>query len=204
MAATLRQLLIQRAARLQEAPALATEAWGLLSYTQLRNRVEGVALGLMALDLPIGTTVRPGGLVPWDWVVELAATCCGLRWDPSGQPVPVALLGGSAFNDEGGRQPYHDREDGVEPETPCFPGWTHGTWLAQLQRLNRILGWDHRTAVCVPPAALGTAEGRVAAWSALFAGAQLRLEEPSPQRRWWGRPRPADPPWDPAPFSGLL
>lgn len=204
MAATLRQLLIQRAARLQDAPALATAAWGLLSYTQFRNRVEGVALGLMALGLPPGAPVHTDAGGPWGWVAELAAACCGLRWDPVGEPISAALLGGSSFNDEGGRQPYHDREDGVGPETPCAPGWTHGTWLAQLQRLNRTLGWDHRTAVALPPEALPTPEGRAAAWCALYAGALVRLEAPAPQRGWFGRTRSVVPPWDPGPFSGLL
>lgn len=204
MAETLRQLLIQRAARLQEAPALATKAWGSLSYGRFRNRVEGVALGLMALGLPPGAAVSPGAGVPWDWVAEVAAACCGLRWDPAGQPLPAALLGGAAFNDEAGRQPYHDREEAVGPDTPFLPGWTHGAWLARLQRLNRTLGWDHRTAVALPPAAMATPEGRAAAWSALYAGASLRLEDPEPRPGWFGRTRSVVPPWDPGPFSGLL
>ena len=64
MATTLRDLLIQRAARLQGRPALTTPDWGTLSYAQLRNRVEGVALGLLATDPP--STVFCGTGTPWD------------------------------------------------------------------------------------------------------------------------------------------
>ena len=52
MASTLRDLLIQRAARLQGRPALTAPEWGTLTYAQLRNRAEGVALGLLASSPP--------------------------------------------------------------------------------------------------------------------------------------------------------
>lgn len=204
MAETLRQLVIQRAARLQGAPALASAAWGPLTYTQLRNRVEGVALGLMAEAPAPALAVHARTGTPWDWVAEVAAACCGLAWLPQGAPIPPEVLGGSAFNDERGRQAYHDREEDVEPDTPFLPGWTQGSWLAQLQRLNRSLGWDHRTVLVLPPDALGGPEGRAAAWSALYAGAALRLEVPPPRRGWFGRPLAAEPSWDPAAFAGLL
>ena len=48
MIQTLRDLLLQGAARLQERPALTVPDWGTLSHAQFRNRVEGVALGLLA------------------------------------------------------------------------------------------------------------------------------------------------------------
>lgn len=204
MAETLRHLLIQRAARLQGSPALVTEAWGTLSYLQYRNRVEGVALGLMAGNPAPGQGVHAATATPWDWVAEVATACCGLVWQGEGTPLPREVLGGAVFNDEAGRQAYHDREEEVSPDTPFLPGWTQGAWLGQLQRLNRTLGWDHRTVLVMPPEALATAEGRAAAWSALYAGACLRLERPVQRRGWFGRPLPAPPAWDPAPFAGLL
>lgn len=202
MAVNLRHLLIQQAARLQHAPALAVEPWGTLSYLEFRNRVEGVALGLSA-RAPGGPLHAATG-TPWDWVAEVAAACCGLEWRPEGSTVPSDALGGPAFNSEAGRQAYHDQEDVVDADTLFRPGWTHGAWLSQLQRLNRTLGWDHRTLLVMPPEALATPEGRAAAWSALYAGAFLRLERPRRSRNGLGRPLPMLPSWDPTAFQGLL
>ena len=54
------------------------------------------------------------------------------------------------------------------------------------------------------PKALATPEGRAAAWSALYAGAFLRLERPRRSRNGLGRPLPMLPSWDPTAFQGLL
>src|SRR5512141_1600953 len=110
MADNLRKLLIQRAARLQERPALTAPPWGSLAYSQFRNRVEGVALGLLAEALPPGTPCFCATGTPWDWAAEAAIACCGLRWDVTGTRVDPAILGGPRFNDEHGRGPYHERD----------------------------------------------------------------------------------------------
>lgn len=142
---------------------------------------------------------------PWDWAGELAAACCGLRWDPAGPPIPPEALGGTRFNDEAGRQPYHDREDRVAPTSPFAGTLTQADLLTRLARLNRTLGWDHTTVVQLPTSALGTTGGRGALWSALFAGAHARLlDAPPPSPRRWFRRHPASPAWDPSPFEGLL
>ncbi len=190
MASNLRQLLIVRAARLQERPALAAPDWGTLSYFRWRNRVEGVALGLMAS--PPRTALFAATGSAWDWACEVAAACCGLRWDPAAPPAPEAVLGGSAFNAEGGRQAYHDGEAVLGPGTPFAPHLTHGELLGRLQRLNGRLGWDHETRFRLPLEALGSRPGRAALWSALYAGACAELV-PGQAREW-----------DPAPFEGLL
>ena len=78
MATTLRDLLIQRAARLQDRPALTALDWGTLSYAQLRNRVEGVALGLLAAEPP--STVFCATGTAWDWAAELAAAASRPSW----------------------------------------------------------------------------------------------------------------------------
>jgi len=123
MATTLRDLLIQRAARLQGRPALTTTDWGTLSYAQLRNRVEGVALGLLATEPPSAVFCATG--TPWDWAAELAAAASGLAWDPAGQAVPPEVLGGARFNAEAGRGPYHAREQLVgPPPRPSPPALT--------------------------------------------------------------------------------
>jgi len=188
----LRALLIQRAARLQGYPALTAAPWGTLAWPAFRNRVEGVALGLMALEPPVGARVFSGTGGPWDWACEVACACCGLVWEPGGTAVDPAILGGPRFNDEGGRQAYHDRDHELEPETPCCPGLDHGTLLARLGRLNGKLGWDHETVVEIPVAGLGTPEGRGALWSALFAGGHARLVEGGARG------------WEPGVFLGLL
>lgn len=209
---TLRKLLIQRAARLQERPALTAPGWGTLDYGQWRNRVEGVALGLLAEALPVEAPVFASTGGPWDWAAEVAAACCGLRWDPAAAPIPAAILGGPRFNDELGRQGYHDREDLVEEGTLFCNGLHHAELLLRLQRLNRRLGWDHDTVLRLPAERLGQselgAELRAALWSALYAGSHARLE-PSAEARGggflsrWRRGSASDAPWDPEPFRGF-
>lgn len=182
MAATLRQLLVQRAARLQGRPALTSSAWGTLSHAQFRNRVEGLALGLMANPLPPGTAVRWDGAGPWAWAAEVAAACCGLAWEPSGRALEPEAAGGLGFNSEDGRGPYHDRGEDLSPEAPFHHGLSHGEVLRRLARLNARLGWDHETTVAVPEAAASSPEGRAALWSALYAGAHATLAEAGPAR----------------------
>ena len=186
MATTLRDLLIQRAARLQDRPALTALDWGTLSYAQLRNRVEGVALGLLAAEPP--STVFCATGTAWDWAAELAAAASGLTWDPAGRAVPPKVLGGSLFNDEAGRGPYHAREQLVGAGTPFMAGLDHAGLLARLRRLNVQFGWDHETRVELPHARLGEAPLRAALWSALYAGGHAVL----------GAAR-----WDSHPFEGF-
>ncbi len=188
VAETLRDLLIQRAARLQERPALTTPDWKSLSYAQLRNRVEGVALGLLGQATP-PTAICSATGTPWDWVAEVAAAASGVPWDPAGQPLPMDLLGGPRFNDEAGRGPYHAREQVVQAATAFGPGVTQGELMARLRRLNVRLGWDHDTAVELPLNRLADPTVRAALWCALYAGAHAVL-------------RPSAP-WDGQPFAGL-
>jgi hypothetical protein len=188
---TLRALLIQRAARLQERPAFTAPGWGTLAYPAFRNRVEGVALGIMAGEPPMGTRIFSATGSPWDWACEVACACCGLVWAPEGAPVPAEVLGGPRFNDDGGRQAYHDRDHNLLAGTSFTGGLDHGELLARLARLNRRLGWDHDTRVALPQDALGTPEGRGALWSALYGGSHAVLTE-GPVRDW-----------DPEPFRGL-
>ncbi|MFN7957952.1 MAG: hypothetical protein U0P46_06490 [Holophagaceae bacterium] len=186
MATTLRDLLIQRAARLQGRPALTTPDWGTLSYAQLRNRAEGVALGLLATDPPPAVFCATG--TPWDWAAELAAAASGLAWDPAGRPVPAEALGGPRFNDEAGRGPYHAREQVVGAATAFMAGLDQAGLLTRLRRLNVQLGWDHDTRVELPLAQLGEAPLRAALWSALYAGGHAILG--------FG-------PWNQEPFDGF-
>jgi hypothetical protein len=188
---TLRALLIQRAARLQEQPALTAPGWGTLRYPAFRNRVEGVALGLMVEAPAVGTPVFCATGGPWDWACEVACACCGLVWRP-GTPAPASALGGPLFNHEGGRQPYHDREHQLEETTLVADGLDQGELLARLRRLNSRLGWDHTTEVTLPLDQLGCAELRGALWSALYAGSHAILAA--------GTVRD----WDPGAFGGLL
>jgi hypothetical protein len=188
MAATLRDLLIQRAARLQGRPALTAADWGTLSYGQLRNRAEGVALGLLADPAPPTAWVSATG-TPWDWAAELAVAASGLAWAPEGRTLPAEALGGPGFNLDAGRGPYHAREAVVTAATPFAAGLTQGDLLARLRRLNLRLGWDHDTRVDLPLARLGEAPLRAALWSALYAGAHAVLTPGAP--------------WDPAPFTPL-
>ncbi len=200
MATTLRDLLIQRAARLQGRPALTAPDWGALSYAQFRNRVEGLALGLLAEEV-IGTVFSSTGTA-WDWVAEVAAAASGLTWDPTGPAVPPEILGGPHFNDEGGRGPYHAREQVVAAATPFTAGLNQGELMARLRRLNVQLGWDHDTVVDLPLARLGEAPVRAALWSALYAGGHVVVAA-EPARR--GSPvhgRAANQTaWSPEPFA---
>jgi hypothetical protein len=200
MAQTLRDLLIQRAARLQDRPALTTPGWGTLSYAQLRNRVEGVALGLLSREPAPAWFCATG--TAWDWIAELAAAASGLAWDPAGATVPAEVLGGPHFNDEDGRGPYHDREAVVQASTPFTAALTHGALLVRLRRLNVELGWDHDTEVELPLARLGHAPVRAALWSALYAGAHAVLEGAMPTSRAPLK-QPASA-WQEEPFLGLL
>lgn len=202
MADNLRKLLIQRAARLQERPALTAPSWGRLDYSQFRNRVEGVALGLMARACPLGTAVFSATGTPWDWASEVAAACCGLRWERGGAPVDPEILGGSRFNDEHGRGPYHEREHQVDGTTQFTQMFDHAEMAQRLQRGNRILGWDHETQVHLPVALIGASEVRAALWCALYAGSHaiLELERQAP-KGLFGRRAPQGAVFDPAPFS---
>lgn len=200
MASTLRDLLIQRAARLQERPALTAPDWGTLSYAQLRNRAEGVALGLLSREPPPALFSATGTL--WDWATELAAAASGLAWDPAAEAVPADVLGGSRFNDEGGRGPYHHREQIVQASTPFTSGLDQGELLTRLRRLNVHLGWDHTTRIDLPLARLGEAPLRAALWSALYAGAHAVLAPDTPATTGLlSRFRKAPPAWDAGPFE---
>jgi hypothetical protein len=197
MASTLRDLLIQRAARLQGRSALTAPGWGTLSYTQLRNRAEGVALGLLAVEP--STTIFSATGTAWDWAAEIAVAASGLIWIPTGQLIPAEVLGGSRFNDERGRGPYHAREQVVQADTPFLPGLNHGELLVRLRRLNIQLGWDHETQVDLPLGRIAESPVRAALWSALYAGAHAVLkrevEGEAANRRFV---------WNEAPFLNLL
>jgi hypothetical protein len=173
---TLRALLIQRAARLQEYRALSAPGWGVLDYPAFRNRVEGAALGLMAEAPAVGARIFSATGGPWDWVCEVACACCGLVWSPDGTPVRTEVLGGGRFNHEAGRQPYHDRERGIQDGTLFTGSLTHGELLTRLARLNRSLGWDHDTTLTLPLDRLAAPETRGALWSALYAGSHVALK----------------------------
>ena len=206
MAHTLRDLLIQRAARLQERPALTAPGWGTLSYAQLRNRVEGVALGLLAPSGDPPPTLFSATGTAWDWAAELAAAAAGLGWDRAGWIVPMEILGGPHFNADEGRGPYHRREQQVEPATPFHAGLSQGEVLRRLARLNHPLGWDHETTAVLPLDRLGDPALRAALWSALYGGTHAVLEAPAPAPRGGllGRFRPAArPAWDPEAFAGF-
>lgn len=175
---TLRALLIQRAARMQRHPAFSVPGdpnWT-LDYSQLRNRVEGLALGLLAEPLPAGSAIFLEDAGPWVWIAELAAAACGLRWERGGDSVPPACLGGPGFNHDEGRGPYHDRDKDFGPDAPFTAGLTQGELLRRLARLNQKMGWDHDSVFRVPPALAATPAGRGALWSALYAGAEARVE----------------------------
>jgi hypothetical protein len=202
MATTLRDLLIQRAARLQDRPALTTPDWGTLSYARLRHRAEGVALGLLALGPPRAVFSATG--TAWDWAAELAAAASGLAWEPDGLRVPTEALGGPRFNDEEGRGPYHAREEAVAEATPFSGGLAQGELVTRLRRLNVRLSWDHTTDLHLPLAHLAEPTLRAALWSALYAGAHVTLGGPSeaPDRFLWRGERVPSP-WDPGPFLGF-
>jgi len=203
MTSTLRDLLIQRAARLQNQAALSAPGWGTLSYAQLRNRAEGVALGLLSREVPPACFSRTG--TAWDWAAELAAAASGLMWSPAGQAVPSDTFGGCRFNHEDGRGPYHAREQVVQAATLFSTDLDHGEVMLRLRRLNRELGWDHTNRVDLPLARLGEAPLRAALWSALYAGAHAVLTEeaPSTAKRFFIRFQSAPEAWDPRPFQGF-
>ena len=203
MANTLRALLIQRAARLQERPALTAPGWGTLSYAQLRNRAEGVAFGLLAGGIPPGPVCAATGTA-WDWAVELAAAASGLPWDALGWPVPAEILGGSCFHAEAGRGLYHAREAEAGEEATFHHGLTQGEVLRRLARLNDQLGWDHETAVTLPLGRLADPALRAALWSSLYAGGHAVLQPSPAPPGTLDLPRSrAGNPWDPAPFQGF-
>lgn len=206
MATNLRQLLIQRAARLQSRPALTAPGWGTLPHNAWRNRVEGLALGLMGEDPPPPSTFSRTGSA-WDRALEVAAACAGIPWLESAQPADAALFGGLRFNDENGRVAYHDREEHLSAETPFDGRLTHGDMMLRLQRWNRTLGWDHDTVLRLPLSALHTEAGRAALWNLQYAGghAILLQEAPPVSKGWRGlfkKPMEATP-WQPAVFEAF-
>lgn len=206
MASNLRQLLIQRAARLQARPAFSAPGWGTLSHGAWRNRVEGLALGLMTAAPPPDSVYSRTG-TPWDWALEVAAACAGLAWDPSAPQADAALFGGERFNDENGRRAYHDREETLGADTLFDTRHTHGHMMLALQRWNRRLGWDHDTVVRLPLTALPTEAGRAALWNLQYAGGHAVLVEASrPATRGLGslfRRAPDPPLWNPELFDGF-
>ena len=204
MAANLRQLLIQRAARLQGRPAFSAPGWDALSWGAWRNRVEGVALGLMAGAPPPSSVFSCTGTA-WDWAAEVAAACAGIRWDPSAPDLDAAILGGPRFNDDHGRRAYHDREESLDAETPFDARHTQGDMWRKLQRWNRQLGWDHGTVLRLPMAELASAPARAALWNALYAGAHTILVEEAPHAKGFAGLFKKTPPetWNPSVFEGF-
>jgi hypothetical protein len=183
MSETLRDLLIERAARLQERPALTAPEWGTLSYAQLRQRVEGIALGVLAKPLSSVLYATTGSV--WDWTAELAVAAAGRIWDASGQPIPSQLLGGHGFNDESGRAPYHALEHQLTETTLFRPGLSQGQWRVRLRRWNDRQGWDHETQCILPLERLGDPALRTALWCSLYAGAHAILAAPYAKRPVW-------------------
>jgi hypothetical protein len=182
---TLRDLLLQRAARLQDRPALTGADGEALGYAALRRRVEGVAMGLLLRPEPRGGIATTG--TAWDWVAELALATSGLPWDPQGEALPPALLGGEAFHPEAGRGALHALEHRLTAATPFTAGLTHGDLLRRLQRLNPRLGWDHETTLRLPGDGWSAPALRAALWNALYAGAHAVVG--------------GDGPWDATPFQ---
>ena len=185
----LRALVVQRAARLQERPALTAPGWGSLSWSAWRSRVEGLGFALL-VQTPLPAAVHAATGTPWDWACEVAAACCGLAWDPAVAAVDSAILGGAGFHPEAGRGPYHDREHALSTSTLFTAALDHGTVLARLQRLNRILEWDHDTRLRLPLGSLAQPATRAALWSLLYAGGHAVLETGTVD-------------WDARPFGGF-
>lgn len=206
MAANLRQLLIQRSARLQSRPALTAPGWGTLSHGAWRNRAEGLALGLMAGDPPPSSTFSRTG-TPWDWALEVAAACAGIPWIKTAPQADTALFGGARFNDENGRRAYHDREEHLTADAPFDARHTQGGMMLSLQRWNRRLGWDHDTVLRLPLSALPTEAGRAALWNLQYAGGHVVLmDAPSTPSHGLGRffkRMPDTPEWNPSLFEGF-
>lgn len=199
---SLRLLLIQRAARLQQRPALSAPPWPTITYAGYRNRVEGVGFGLLAAGLE---AVNATTGTPWDWTAELAAAAAGVRWDPTAPPLGADILGGDTFNCDEGRGLFHDREAHVTEATPFTATLTHGELLTRLTRLNAQLGWDHTTVARLPRAAWDTPALRGALWSALYAGAHAVLVDPEAAptgMKAWFRKAP-EPVVDLGVFEGL-
>lgn len=199
----LRHLLLQRSARLQGRPALTAPGWGTLSWSAWRNRVEGVAFGLLVEDPPMAA-VAPQGDAPWAWAVEVAAACAGIPLDLAAPGPDAAIFGGASFNSQEGRHAYHEREDALTDATPFDARLTHGDLMLKLQRWNRKLGWDHATALQVPMEAIPTAAGRAVLWNLLYAGGHATLTAETPAVRGGLvrllRKKPEHPIWDPSPF----
>lgn len=190
MIRTLRDLVLQRAARLQERPALTAPGWGTLDYARFRNRIEGIAFGLLAEEPPPDAWHAATGTA-WDWAAEVAAAASGLRWEPTGAPVPAAVLGGARFQAEAGRERYHALGDALREEAPFHRGLSHANLLRRLARLNEQLGWDHETELALPLARLGDPPQRAALWSLLYAGGHAVFLDRGGTR------------WDPAPFGAF-
>jgi len=179
MAANLRQLLLQRSARLQSRPAITAPGWGTLSWSAWRNRVEGVAFGLLSVH-PEASSIAPGGPAPWGWTLEVAAACSGIRLDGNAPAPDPENFGGSRFNAQEGRQAYHDREDELDEGTPFDARLTHGEMMLKLQRWNRKLGWDHTTSLPLLLAEQDTDEGRALLWNLVYAGGHAVLVDAHP------------------------
>ncbi len=195
MPGTLRDLFNQRAARLRDRAALTSPDWGTLTYGLFRNRVEGIALGLLGLPMESAWTSATG--TAWDWAAEVAVTLCGMPWEPNGHVLPAEVLGGPRFNDEAGRGPFHALEHTLEGTTPFSGGLTQGQWLTRLRRWNERKGWDHDSRVTLPLPHLGDPGLRAALWCMLYAGGHAIL---SPAGL---APPPAPAHWDPSPFVDL-
>lgn len=204
---TLRQLLIQRAARLQERPALSCRAWGTLNYSQYRNRIEGVALGLMADKPAVGELVfmdqKDLGWFnayeqleqflaiqePWSWICEVAAATCGLVWNLEGYRINPSIAGGALFNNELGRGEFHNRDQEINKATLLTLTHSHAQMLSKMQRTNSILGWDHKSEIHLPIEHLTTPVGRAMLWNGIYGGSHIILKDPPRLSRWlkpWG------------------
>jgi hypothetical protein len=202
MARTLRDLLIQRAARLQDRAALTSPDWGRLDFIQLRNRAEGIAFGLLAeMGLPDSVFAATGST--WDWAAELAAAASGLAWDPAGWPIPSDILGGSRYHSDAGRGRYHGREGAVSEETLFHRGLVQGEVLHRLAHLNDRLGWDHETEVHLPFDRFGEPAFRATLWSALYGGSHAMIIFPERPGFLARQKRAPEHEWDPSLFSGF-
>ncbi len=124
MIQTLRDLLLQGAARLQERPALTVPDWGTLSHAQFRNRVEGVALGLLAGGSAAVVFSSTG--TAWDWAAEVAAAASGLAWDPSGSPCRLRSWVGPASTTRRAGDPTMTGSGRCWPPQGSPPAWTTG------------------------------------------------------------------------------
>lgn len=148
--------------------------------------MEGVALGLMAETPPIGTPYwidikeSNASKEPWTWIAELAVIASGCIWDAQGALIPSSILGGSRFNHEDGRGPFHDRDHQIIGSCLATPTLSHREILLRLQRQNQKLGWDHTTPLSLSWSDVQTPEGRALLWSGLYAGSHVVLADPNP------------------------